>query len=112
VSIGTHCFCGRLRAAALRPGNVHSSDGRSNFLEPAVERCRERDLRHHFWGEVILALPDIYEFLEAKSYSYTIHLKSNAFLQHNTSYLLTLPVGRPPSPVVRTYANFSYQAGS
>ena len=56
--------------------------------------------------------PDIYEFLEAEGYKYTIRLKANAILQESIAHVLTRPVGRPPNHVVRSHASFSYRAGS
>jgi len=103
---------GDLERSELRPGNVHSADGWRGVLEPVVERYRERDLRRYFRGDAAFAAPDIYEFLEAEGYKYTIRLKANAILQQSIAYLLTRPVGRPPNHVVRTHASFSYQAGS
>ena len=103
---------GDLERSELRPGNVHSADGWRFVLEPVVERYRKRDLRRYFRGDAAFASPDIYEFLEAEGYKYTIRLKANAILQQSIAYLLTRPVGRPPKHVVRTYASFSYQAGS
>jgi hypothetical protein len=103
---------GDLERCALRPGNVHSAEGWRGVLEPVVERYRERDLRRYFRGDAAFAAPDIYEFLEAEHYKYTIRLKANAILQDRIGYLLMRPVGRPPNHVVRTYASFSYQAGS
>lgn len=103
---------GDLERSELRPGNVHSADGWRGVLEPVVERYRQRDLRRYFRGDAAFASPDIYEFLEAEGYEYTIRLKANAILQQSITHLLTRPVGRPPSHVVRTYASFSYRAGS
>lgn len=103
---------GDLERCALRPGNVHSADGWRDVLEPVVERYRQRDLRRYFRGDAAFAAPDIYEFLEAEQYKYTIRLKANAVLQDRIGYLLMRPVGRPPNHVVRTYASFRYQAGS
>ena len=103
---------GDLERCALRSGNVHSADGWRGVLEPVVERYRERNLRRYFRGDAAFAAPDIYEFLEAAGYKYTIRLKANAILQQSIAFLLTRPVGRPPNHVVRTYASFSYQAGS
>ncbi|WP_373504108.1 IS1380 family transposase [Aestuariivirga sp.] len=103
---------GDLERCALRPGNVHSADGWRDVLEPVVERYRERDLRRYFRGDAAFASPDIYEFLEAEGYKYTIRLKANAILQDRIGYLLTRPVGRPPHEVRRHYANFRYQAAS
>ncbi|MCP4330326.1 MAG: IS1380 family transposase [Alphaproteobacteria bacterium] len=103
---------GDLERSELRPGNVHSADGWRGVLEPVVERYRERDLRRYFRGDAAFASPDIYAFLEAEGYKYTIRLKANAILQQSIAYLLTRPVGRPPNHVVCTHASFSYQAGS
>ena len=101
---------GDLERGALRPGNVHSADGWRGVLEPVVERYR--DLRRYFRYDAAFASPEIYAFLEAEGYRYTIRLKANAILQDRIAGLLTRPVGRPPHHVVRTYASFSYQAGS
>ena len=101
---------GDLERGALRPGNVHSADGWRGVLEPVVERYR--DLRRYFRANAAFASPEIYAFLEAEGYRYTIRLKANAILQDRIAGLLTRPVGRPPHHVVRTYASFSYQAGS
>ena len=103
---------GDLERSSLRPGNVHSADGWRDVLEPVIERYRERDLRRHFRGDAAFASPDIYEFLEAETYTYAIRIKANAVLQESIAHLLTRPVGRPPNHVRRYYASFSYQAGS
>ncbi|MCP4382280.1 MAG: IS1380 family transposase [Hyphomicrobiales bacterium] len=103
---------GDLERSELRPGNVHSAGGWRDVLEPVVDRYRERNLRRYFRGDAAFASPDIYEFLEAEGYKYTIRLKANAILQQSIAYLLRRPVGRPPNHVVRTYASFSYRAGS
>lgn len=63
-------------------------------------------------GGAAFASPDIYEFLAAEGYTYTIRLKANAVLQDTISHLLSRPVGRPPNQVRRHYASFSCQAGS
>ncbi len=44
-----------------------------------------------------LALPNLYEFLEAEGYKYAIRLKANKVLQESVAHLLTRPVGRPPN---------------
>ncbi len=54
--------------------------------------------------------PEVYEFLEAEGYKYTIRLPANRILQERIGYLLKRPVGRPPLTVRRYYASFSYQA--
>ena len=103
---------GDLERCALRPGNVHSAHGWRDVLEPVVARYRERKLRRYFRGDAAFASPDIYEFLEAETYTYAIRIKANAVLQESIAHLLTRPVGRPPNHVRRYYASFSYQAGS
>ena len=103
---------GDLERCSLRPGNVHSADGWRDVLEPVVERYRERGLRHYFRGDAAFASPDIYEFLEAEGFLYTIRLPKNQVLQDSIAHLLSRPVGRPPNHVRRYYASFSYQAKS
>ncbi len=57
-------------------------------------------------------IPEVYEFLEAERYKYTIRLPANRILQERIGYMLKPPVGRPPITVRRYYASFSYQAQS
>jgi hypothetical protein len=103
---------GDLERCSLRSGNVHSADRWRDALEPVVARYRNRKLRRLFRGDAAFAAPDIYEFLEAEGFGYAIRLKANAVLQESIGYLLTRPVGRPANEVRRSYANFTYQAGS
>ena len=72
---------GDLERSALRPGNVHSADGWKDMLEPAMARYRERDLRRYFRADAAFANPEVYEFLEAEDYKYTIRLPANCVLQ-------------------------------
>ena len=101
-----------LERCALRPGNVHSADGWREVLEPVVARYRNKPKRRYFRGDTAFAMPDIYEFLEAESYKYTIRLPANAVLQDSIAWLLQRPMGRPPHEVRRYYTSFSYQAAS
>jgi len=103
---------GDLERCALRPGNLHSADGWKNVLEPVVARYRERNLRRYFRADAAFANPEVYEFLEAEDYKYTIRLLANRILQDRIGYLLKRPVGHPPNTVRRSYASFSYQAAS
>ncbi len=91
---------------------MHSAHGWHDVLEPVVARDRDRELRRYFRGDAAFASPDIYEFLEAESYTYAIRLKANAVLQESIAHLLSRPVGRPPNHVRRFHASFSYRAGS
>jgi hypothetical protein len=45
-------------------------------------------------------------------HKYAIRLPANRVLQERIGYLLKRPVGRPSLDVRRSYANFTYQAGS
>jgi hypothetical protein len=103
---------GDLERCALRPGNVHSAHDWRDVLVPVVERYKEREVRLYFRGDAAFASPDIYEYLEAEGMLYAIRLPANKVLQESIAHLLTRPVGRPPNHVRRTYASFSYQAGS
>ena len=58
------------------------------------------------------ANPEIYEYLEAEGIKYAIRLPANRVLQERIGYLLKRPVGRPSNDVRRSYASFTYQAGS
>ena len=103
---------GDLERCALRSGNVHSADGWRDVLEPVVARYRNKLKRRYFRGDAAFANPEVYEFLEAEGYKYTIRLPINSVLQERIGWLLKRPVGRPPHEVRRYHASFSYQAGS
>jgi len=103
---------GDLERCVLRPGNVHSADGWREVLEPVVARYRHTMKCRYFRGDAAFANPEVYEFLEAEGYQYTIRLPANAVLQENVGWLLKRPVGRPPHEVRRFHASFSYRAGS
>ena len=103
---------GDLERATLRSGNVHSADDWRSVLEPVVARYRDGTKRRFFRGDAAFALPDLYDYLEAEGYKYTIRLKANAVLEGHIALLLKRPVGRPPMQVQRFHASFGYQAGS
>src|ERR1700674_637839 len=103
---------GDLERCALRPGNVHSADGWRDVLEPVVARYRGIVKRRYFGGDAAFASPEIYEFLEAEGYGYTIRLPTNRVVQEKIGYLLSRPLGRPPHQVRRYYASIAYQAAS
>jgi hypothetical protein len=103
---------GDLERCALRPGNVHSADGWEGVLKPVVARYRGKVSRIYFRADAGFANPEVYEYLEAKRIKYAIRLPANRILQVRIGYLLTRPAGRPPNEVRRSYANFTYQAGS
>src|SRR5215207_3912847 len=92
---------GDLERCALRPGNVHSADGWRQVLEPVVARYRHGMKRRYCRGDAAFAMPDIYEFLEAEGYRYTIRLPANTVPQESIAWLLQRLVGRPPHEVRR-----------
>src|ERR671932_767789 len=101
---------GDLERCGLRPANVHSAEGWRAMLEPVIARYRTGMRRRYFRGDAAFASPEVYLFLEAEGYGYTIRLPDNVVLQRSISHLLKRPVGRPPHEVRRSYASFSYQA--
>ena len=103
---------GDVERCALRPGNVHSADGWRAVLEPVIARYRGIVKHLYFRGDAAFANPEVYEFLEAESASYTIRLPANQVLQDKIGHLLKRPVGRPPHEIRRYYASFRYQAQS
>ncbi len=103
---------GDLERCALRAGNVHSTDGWREVLDPVVARYRDRKLRRYFRGDAGFASPEIYEYLEAEGFGYAIRLPANSVLQGYIGHLLRRPRGRPPLEVRRYFASFSYRAGS
>jgi len=72
---------------------VPCADGWRNVLEPVVARYRHQIRRRYFRGDAAFANPDIYEFLQAEGYKYTIRLPANSVLQDCIVWLLKRPVG-------------------
>src|SRR5512132_545440 len=74
-------FCfnqfGDLARSLLRPGNVHSAEDWRTVLTPIVARYREGRLRRYFRVYDASATPEIYTFLEAEGFKYTIRLPAN-----------------------------------
>jgi len=103
---------GDLERCALRPGNVHGADCWESVLKPVVARYKGRVCRIYFRGDAGFANPEIYDYLEGEGIKYAIRLPANRVLQERIGHLLTRPVGRPPNEVRRSYANFTYRAGS
>src|SRR5512132_144759 len=77
-------FCfnqfGDLERSLLRRGNVHSAEDWRTVLAPVVARYRERRLRRYFRADAAFAMPEIYTFLEAEGFRYTIRLPANRIL--------------------------------
>jgi Transposase DDE domain group 1 len=59
-------------------------------------------------GKTLVGTPELNEVL----WKYAIRLPANRILHEKMGPPLTRPVGRPPNEVRRSYANFTYRAGS
>lgn len=109
-------FCfnqfGDLENALLRNGNVSSAEDWRAVLEPVVARYRPGNLKKYFRGDAGFAHPDLYVYLEAEGYFYTIRLPANAVLYRQIAPLMSRPVGRPPAAPVVQYHDFTYQAAA
>jgi len=103
---------GDVEYAKLRPGNVASADDWRSVLEPVIERYRDLDAPRFFRADAAIAIPGLYELLEAQGYRYAIRLKANPALQSHIAHLLKRPVGRPPNKPQRFYHSFEYRAKS
>jgi len=107
-------FCfnpfGDLEQAMLRNGPVRSADDWHSVLGPVVARYRDKDIQGFFRADAAFARPEVYEFLEAEAYRYSIRLLGNDVLERAIEHLLTRPVGRPPNQPLVFYDSFPYQA--
>ena len=82
--------------AKLRPGNVHSTYGVVDFLDPIVKRYRSRFVLFWLRGDAAFAHPQVYEYCEGERVTYFIRLPANAVLNRLIDPYLTRPVGRSP----------------
>jgi hypothetical protein len=103
---------GDCEGAVLRPGNVLSSEGWKNMLEPIIDRYKDTGRRIYFRADAAFASPDVYEYLEENRILYAIRIPANQNLQREIDHLLTRPVGRPPKKPRVFYHDFSYRAAS
>jgi hypothetical protein len=54
---------GHLERCALRPGNVHSTDGWQGVLKPVIARYADRHLMRFFRADAAFAIPELYKTL-------------------------------------------------
>ena len=109
-------FCfnqfGDCEGAVLRPGNVHSADGWKEFLEPIAERYLREAVRLLFRADAAFAKPELYEYMESKSFGYAMRLPANDVLQREIAHLLVRPTEWPSRKPIVSYHDFAYQAQS
>lgn len=69
--------------AKLRSGNVYTSNGVKDFVEPIIKHYNEKfpETTPFIRGDSGFAIPELYDLCEAESVYYVIRLKSNAILQ-------------------------------
>src|SRR5260370_36395275 len=99
-------------AAKLRPGNVHSADGRDEVLLPIIDRYRARRQTVVVRADAAFALPALYEALERRGVRYAIRLPANDVLERRVAALVTRRPGRPSRPALVRYRGFEYKAAS
>jgi hypothetical protein len=107
---------GDLERCALRPGNVHSADGREDVLKPVLSRysaeARPSITRRRFRADAAFAIPGLFDLLEAEGWDYAIRIKGNRKLYDQVAWLTKRRPGRPSHHVVRHYTSFHYRAKS
>ena len=69
--------------AKLRPGNVYTSNGVVDFVQPLIAHYNEKfpATMPFLRGDSGFAIPALYDLCEQESVAYIIRLKSNAILQ-------------------------------
>lgn len=100
--------------AKLRSGNVYTSNGVMEFIQPLIEHYNEKFPATSLFlrGDSGFAVPALYELCEKESVYYVIRLKSNAQLQKLAEEYCPSSV---PSDVTKTEYYFEetiYQAKS
>lgn len=100
--------------AQLRPGNVYTSKGVVDFIEPVITHYDEKfpETIPFLRGDSGFAVPALYDLCEEESVYYVIRLKSNANLQRLAN---ELHPSSSPSNVTKTecyYEKTEYQAKS
>lgn len=103
---------GDCEAAKLRAGNVHSADDWQKVLDPVVERYLITAVRLLFRADAAFAIPELYQYLEARSIGYAIRLRSNKVLQREIAHLLVRPTAWSSRKPIASYHDFVYQAQS
>src|SRR5699024_7535797 len=100
--------------AKLRPGNVYTSNGVVEFIQPLIKHFNETspEITPFLRGDSGFALPELYELCEEESVYYTIRLKSNAVLQRVAEELCPSTSTIDVTQSECYYDEFPYQAKS
>ncbi|WP_078430515.1 IS1380 family transposase [Alkalihalobacterium alkalinitrilicum] len=100
--------------AKLRPGNVYTSNGVVDFIQPLIDHYNEKfpETTPFLRGDSGFAVPALYELCEKESVYYVIRLKSNANLQRIADELHPSSVISDVSKAEIYYEETIYQAKS
>jgi hypothetical protein len=77
-----------------------------------VERYLITAVRLLFRADAAFAIPELYQYLEARSIGYAIRLRSNKVLQREIAHLLVRPTAWSSRKPIASYHDFVYQAQS
>ena len=108
---------GDLLKSQLRNGNVYTSNGVVEFLEPLLKEYIDQypDIDIYLRGDSGFAVPDLYGLLEQNGCSYAIRLKANNTLYKEASHLadeLNDLTALNKVDYAVCYGEFEYHAGS
>ncbi|WP_033827309.1 IS1380 family transposase, partial [Bacillus andreraoultii] len=100
--------------AKLRPGNVYTSNGVVEFIQPLIEHYNETfpETSLFLRGDSGFAVPALYELCERESVYYVIRLKSNAQLKSLAEEYHPTSVPEDVSKTERYFEETIYQAKS
>ncbi|OQA67648.1 MAG: Transposase DDE domain protein [Candidatus Diapherotrites archaeon ADurb.Bin253] len=98
--------------AKLRLGNVHSTEGWREFLEPVLRHYFEKGVSVKMRGDAAFATPELYGLCEEMGIDYAIRIKDNGKLNKHVEQYMKRPVGRPGKKSIIKYISFQYRAGS
>ncbi len=100
--------------AQLRPGNVYTSNGVVEFIQPLIEHYNEKfpETTPFIRGDSGFAVPALYDLCEKESVYYVIRLKSNANLQRMADELLRSSISSNVTQAECYYEETIYQAKS
>lgn len=100
--------------AKLRPGNVYTSNGVVDFIQPLIEHYNEKfpETTPFLRGDSGFAVPALYDLCEKESVYYVIRLKSNANLQRIADELHPTSVDSDVTKAECHYEESIYQAKS
>ena len=108
---------GDLLKIQLRDGNVYSSNGVVEFLQPLLDEFAENcpDIPLFLRGDSGFATPELYRRCEENGISYAIRLKENRILRELAADAEAMLTEKTRSNMVDyavVYGEFLYQAGS